>query len=137
MSVNKVILIGNLGKDPEIRTLDNGNKVANFSIATTESYNDKASGKRVDQTEWHNIVIWGKLADIVEKYMKKGSSGYFEGKLQTKSYEKDGVTRYRTDVVCSQMTMLGGKKPEEQASAPAPQQQSAPDTSNEDDELPF
>jgi single-strand DNA-binding protein len=131
MSVNKVILIGNLGKDPEIRTLDNGNKVANFSIATTESYNDKASGKRVDQTEWHNIVIWGKLADIVEKYMKKGSSGYFEGKLQTKSYEKDGVTRYRTDVVCSQMTMLGGKKQEGQQAAPAVQQAGV------DEDLPF
>jgi single-strand DNA-binding protein len=135
MSVNKVILIGNLGKDPEIRTLDNGNKVANFSIATTESYNDKASGKRVDQTEWHNIVIWGKLADIVEKYMKKGSSGYFEGKLQTKSYEKDGVTRYRTDVVCSQMTMLGGKKQEGQQAAPAVQQ--AEPVSGEMDDLPF
>ncbi len=107
--VNKVILIGNLGKDPEVRHLDNGASVANFSIATTESYKDK-NGQKVDQTEWHNIVLWRGLADISEKYLKKGDSVYIEGKLRTRSWEKDGVTRYTTEVVGDQMTMLGGKR---------------------------
>ncbi|MFT6036225.1 MAG: single-strand DNA-binding protein, partial [Marivirga sp.] len=108
--VNKVILIGNLGKDPEVRHLDNGASVANFSIASTESYKDKTSGQRVDQTEWHSIVLWRGLADVAEKYLKKGDSVYIEGKLRTRSWEKDGITRYTTEIVGDQMTMLGGKK---------------------------
>lgn len=108
--VNKVILIGNLGKDPEVRHLDNGASVANFSIATTESYKDRNTGQRVDQTEWHNIVLWRGLADVAEKYLKKGDSVFIEGKLRTRSWEKDGVTRYTTEVVGDQMTMLGGKR---------------------------
>lgn len=106
--VNKVILIGNLGKDPEVRHLENGATVANFSIATTESYKDK-SGARVENTEWHLIVAWRGLADIAEKYLKKGSSVYLEGKLQTRSWEKDGITRYTTEVVIDKLTMLGDK----------------------------
>ena len=83
--VNKVILVGNLGRDPEIRTLESGVKVARFSIATTESYNDRNTGQRVDQTEWHNVVLWRGLAEIAEKYLRKGNQVYIEGKLQTRS----------------------------------------------------
>ena len=107
--VNKVILVGHLGKDPEVRTLDNGAKVARFSLATTESYKDKNTGARVDNTEWHNIVVWRALADICERFLKKGSLVYIEGKLQTRSYEKDNITRYSTEIVAREMTMLGKK----------------------------
>lgn len=106
--VNKVILVGRLGKDPEVRHLDNGASVANFPIATSEVYKDR-NGQRVEQTEWHNIVLWRGLADVAEKYLKKGDMVYIEGKLRTRSYEKDGVTRYNTEVVGDNMTMLGGK----------------------------
>ncbi len=108
--VNKVILVGNLGKDPEVRSLDNGAKVASFSIATTESYTDKNTNQRVDQTEWHNIVVWRGLADVSEKYLKKGSQVYIEGKIKSRSYEnKEGETRYITEIVANTMTMLGKK----------------------------
>ncbi len=107
--VNKVILVGHLGKDPEVRTLDNGAKVARFSVATTESYKDKNTGDRVDQTEWHNVTLWRGLADVADNYLKKGSLVYIEGKLQTRSYEQDGVTKYATDVVGRELTMLGRK----------------------------
>ena len=147
--VNKVILIGNLGKDPEVRHLDNGASVANFSIATTETYKDRNSGERVDQTEWLNIVLWRGLAEVAEKYLKKGDSVYIEGKLRTRSWEKDGVTRYTTEVVGDQLTMLGGKKSGDDSgqssnyagnqsnnqTAAAPSQ--TPDTNSEMDDLPF
>ena len=108
--VNKVILVGNLGKDPEIRHLDNGVAVANFSLATTESYTNK-QGERVNQTEWHNVVLWRGLADIAEKYLKKGNSVYIEGKIVTRKWEdKDSNTRYSTDIVADKMTMLGSKQ---------------------------
>ncbi len=108
--VNKVILVGNLGKDPEIRHLENGTAVANFTIATSESYKDK-SGARVDQTEWHNIVVWRKLAEIAESYLKKGSQVYLEGKLRTRSWEdQQGNKRYTTEVVADTFTMLGKKE---------------------------
>lgn len=107
--VNKVILIGNLGRDPEVRHLENGVAVASFSIATTESYKDRNTGERKDQTEWHNIVLWRGLAEVAEKYLHKGDSVYIEGKLRTRSWEKDGVTRYTTEVVGDNMTMLGNK----------------------------
>ena len=107
--VNKVILVGNLGKDPEVRHLDTGVSVANFSLATTESYNNK-QGERVNQTEWHNIVVWRGLADVAEKYLNKGSSVYIEGKIQTRKWEdKEGNTRYSTDIIADKMTMLGSK----------------------------
>ena len=108
--VNKVILIGNLGKDPEVRHLDNGVAVANFSLATTESYTNK-QGDRVNQTEWHNIVLWRGLADIAEKYLKKGNSVYIEGKISTRKWEdKEGNSRYSTDIIADKMTMLGSKQ---------------------------
>ena len=107
--VNKVILIGNLGKDPEVRYLDNGVAVANFSLATTENYKNK-EGEKVSQTEWHNIVLWRGLAEVAEKWLKKGSSVYVEGKIRTRKWEdKDGNTRYSTEILGDNMTMLGGK----------------------------
>ncbi len=108
--VNKVILVGNLGKDPEVRHLESGAVVASFSIATSESYKDKTTGERKDQTEWHNIVLWRGLAEIAEKYLHKGDQVYIEGKLRTRSWEKDGVTRYTTEVVGDNMTMLGSRQ---------------------------
>lgn|SRR5690554_6918170 len=107
--VNKVILIGNLGKDPEVRHLDNGRAVANFSLATSEVYNNK-NGERVTNTEWHNIVMWTPLAELAEKYLKKGNQVYLEGKLQTRSYDdKDGNRKYITEVVVSTMNFLGSR----------------------------
>ena len=106
--VNKVILVGRLGKDPEVRHLENGATVANFSIATSETYKDRQTGERREQTEWHNVVLWRGLAEVAEKYVKKGDMIYVEGKLRTRSWEKDGVTRYTTEVVGDNMTMLGG-----------------------------
>jgi single-strand DNA-binding protein len=106
--VNKVILVGRLGKDPEVRHLENGAVVANFSIATTETYKDKNTGQKTENTEWVNIVLWKGLAEVSKKYLKKGDLVYIEGKLKTRSWEKDGVTRYATEVVGDNMTMLGG-----------------------------
>ena len=107
-SVNKVILIGNLGKDPEVRHLESGVGVANFSIATSETYKDRNSGERVSQTEWHNVVLWRGLADIAEKYLKKGDKIYIEGKLRTRSWQdQQGNNRYTTEVIADNMTMLG------------------------------
>jgi single-strand DNA-binding protein len=106
-SVNKVILIGNLGKDPEIRRLENGAVVANFSIATSETYVDKITNERRDITDWHNVVVWRGLAEVVEKYLRKGMKVYIEGKLKSRSYQdKDGITKYITEVVADEMTML-------------------------------
>src|SRR5882672_7424846 len=107
--VNKVILVGRLGKDPEVRTLENGTPVANFTMATSESYKDKTTGERKEVTEWHNIVLWRGLADVAAKYLHKGDMIYVEGKLRTRSWEKEGVTRYTTEIVGDNMTMLGSK----------------------------
>ena len=105
--VNKVILVGRLGKDPEVRNLDNGAVVANFTIATSESYKDKTTGEKKEITEWHNIVLWRGLAEIAQKYLHKGDMVYVEGKLRTRSWEKEGITRYTTEIVADNMTMLG------------------------------
>jgi single-strand DNA-binding protein len=107
-SLCKVILIGNLGKDPEVRYMPNGEAVCNFSIATTENWKDKA-GVKQEKTEWHNIVAYRKLAEIMGEYLKKGSSVYIEGRLQTRKWEKDGVTRYSTEIIADNMQMLGSK----------------------------
>jgi len=107
--INKVILIGNVGKDPEIRNLENGVKVANFPLATTEVY--KKDGNRMDQTEWHSIVLWRGLAEVAEKIVKKGAQLYIEGKLRTRSWEdKDKVKRYSTEIVAEVLTLLGHRK---------------------------
>jgi single-strand DNA-binding protein len=105
-SVNKVILVGNLGRDPEVRYMPNGEAVANFSIATTDNWKDK-SGVKQEKTEWHNIVMYRRLAEIAGEYLKKGRPVYVEGRLQTRKWEKDGVTRYTTEIVADQMQMLG------------------------------
>lgn len=108
--VNKVILVGNLGKDPEIRYLEGGTPVANFTLATSESYKDK-SGNRIDQTEWHNIVLWRGLAELAEKFLKKGSQIYLEGKIRSRSWDdKDGIKRFTTEIVGDNLTLLGAKK---------------------------
>ncbi|MEO8590219.1 MAG: single-stranded DNA-binding protein [Flavobacteriales bacterium] len=105
--VNKVILIGNLGADPEVRHLQNGASVANFRIATTETYKDKNTGEKREQTEWHNIVAWRGLAEITEKYVRKGSKVYVEGKLRTRKWQdKDGNDRYTVEIHADEMNML-------------------------------
>lgn len=105
--VNKAILIGRLGKDAEVRVTPGGQSVAKFSMATSEKYTDK-SGQKVEKTEWHNIVLWGKLADVLAKYLTKGKEVYVEGKIETRSWEKDGVKRYSTDINAQNITLLGG-----------------------------
>jgi single-strand DNA-binding protein len=121
--VNKAILIGHLGRDPEVRHTQEGTAVANFSIATNESWTDKAGAKQ-EKVEWHNIVAWGKLGEICGQYLKKGSQAYIEGRLQTREWEKDGVKRYTTEVVAGNIQFLGGKpggdRPPHPADAGAP-----------------
>ena len=108
-SVNKVILVGNLGRDPEVRFMPNGEAVCNFSIATTDSWKDKAGAKQ-ERTEWHNIVMYRKLAEIAGEYLKKGRPVYVEGRLQTRKWQtKEGQDRYTTEIIADQMQMLGGK----------------------------
>ena len=145
-SVNKVILIGNLGKDPEVRHLENGAAVANFSIATSENYKDRKTGEKVSQTEWHNIVAWRGLAEIAEKYLKKGAKVYIEGKLKTRTWQdKEGNNRYSTEVITDNLTMLGStgesitssnplKAVEDENKSPTEKDFSSPD---ENDDLPF
>ena len=147
-SVNKVILIGNLGKDPEIRFLESGVPIVNFSLATSETYTDRNSGERRNQTEWHNIVLWRGLAEVAEKYLKKGQKVYIEGKLRTRSWnDKEGNTRYTTEIVADNMTMLTPRNEEmtQQNQKPAyPPTQEAPvntpmnqEFMEDDDDLPF
>ena len=140
--VNKVILIGHLGKDPEVRHLENGTSVANFTLATSESYKDKA-GNRIDQTEWHNIVVWRGLADVAEKFLKKGSQIYLEGKIRTRSWEdQTGNKRYTTEIVADTFNMLS--KRDDNGQQQAPQSNQTPNTTvqnsapvDEADDLPF
>jgi len=141
--LNKVILIGNLGRDPEIMILDSGIKRAAFSMATTETYKDKL-GQKVDVTEWHNIVVWGKLADVAEKYLKKGSQIYLEGKIKNRSYDdKEGIKKYITEIRCDNFIMLGGGRRDDENIEPSDnpenydQNSSVPAIDNPDDDLPF
>lgn len=119
-SVNKAIIVGNLGKDPEVRFLPNGDAVCNFSVATTESWKDK-DGKKNEKTEWHNIVLFRKLAEIAGEYLKKGRPVYLEGRLQTRKWQdKEGAERYTTEIVADTMQMLGSREEaKEIASTPA------------------
>ena len=107
--INKVILIGNLGRDPEIRYTQDGQAVANFTLATSLEWRDKSTGEKREKTEWHRIVAFRKLGEICGEYLSKGKQVYIEGRLQTRSWEQDGVTKYMTEVVASDMQMLGGK----------------------------
>ncbi len=143
--VNKVILVGRLGKDPEVRNLENGATVANFTMATSETYKDKTTGERKEITEWHNVVLWRGLADIAAKYLHKGDQVYIEGKLRTRSWEKEGVTRYTTEIVGDNMTLLGSKpgggNNYERSASSAPASQAAPGdfgaAPHATDDLPF
>lgn len=143
-SVNKVILIGNLGRDPEIRYMPNGEPVANIAIATTSKYKNK-TGELVEETEWHRVTFFGKLAEIVGQYLKKGRPVYVEGRLKTRKYtDKDGVEKYATDIIANEMQMLGGKPDVDDSPRQAAPQQSQPqrkaapsDFSDMDDDIPW
>lgn len=142
--INKVILIGRLGKDPEVRAFEGGTKKASFTLATSEIYKDK-EGKKVEQTEWHNIVCWRNLAEIAEKYLTKGKQIYLEGRLRTRSWEDNGVKKYVTEIEATTFTMLGSKQDDgEKQSAVkvvnAPQAEPSPVLTEPDyisDDLPF
>ena len=149
--VNKVILIGNLGSDPEVRYTPDGVPVANFNLATSESWNDRNTGERQERTEWHRLVLWRKLAEIASQYLKKGSRIYVEGKLQTRSWDdQSGQKRYTTEVVVNDMQMLdsrgeGGSRDAGysdrpaggQNVGPAAQPDAPPPPGGDDDDLPF
>ncbi len=108
--INKAIIVGNLGRDPEVRYTANGNAIANITVATTESWKDKQSGERQEKTEWHRVVFFGRLAEIAGEYLKKGAQVYIEGRLQTRKWEdKSGQERYTTEIVASEMQMLGSR----------------------------
>ncbi len=146
--VNKVILIGNVGGDPETRYMPNGNAVTNITLATTDSWKDKQTGQLQERTEWNRVVLFGKVAEIAGEYLRKGSQCYIEGRLQTREWEKDGVKRYTTEVVVDMggtMQLLGGKpeggeRPQRQATPQQqqrPQQQPEADYDKFDDDIPF
>tara|TARA_B110000858_G_scaffold115070_1_gene131501 strand:- start:12573 stop:13058 length:486 start_codon:yes stop_codon:yes gene_type:complete len=156
--VNKVILVGNAGNDPEFRVMPNGNGVANVSLATSETWKDKNTGDQQEKTEWHRVIFFNRLAEIVEQYIKKGSKLYIEGRLQTRSWEQDGVKRYTTEIVASEMQMLdsrgggnagdnsfgqgqgqgGGSAPAARSSSTSAAPQAAPaNFDNFDDDIPF
>ena len=135
-SVNKVILIGNLGRDPEVRFTQGGTPVANFTMATTERWNDP-SGEKKERTEWHRIVVWGKQAEVAAEYLKKGRSVYVEGSLQTREWtDRDGNKRYTTEVRAQRLQFLG--RPDDRgASAPAVEEAGEPAAGYAEDDIPF
>jgi single-strand DNA-binding protein len=162
--VNKVILVGTCGQDPETRYLPSGNAVTNLSLATSEQWTDKQTGQKVEKTEWHRVSLFGKVAEIAGEYLRKGSQVYIEGKLQTREWEKDGIKRYTTEIVVDMqgtMQLLGGRpdnaggdsasrqqrpapqrepqREQQQAPRPAPQPQAKPaqDFDSFDDDIPF
>jgi single-strand DNA-binding protein len=161
-SVNKVIIVGNLGRDPETRYMPNGDAMTSITVATTDTWKDKATGEKKEQTEWHRITFFGKLAEIAGQYLKKGSQVYVEGSLRTRKYtDKDGVEKYATDIKADSMQMLGSRqgmgggmgggasmddgygapapaqRPAAPAQRPAPVSRPAPNFSDMDDDIPF
>ncbi len=137
-SINKVILIGHLGKEPEIRGMQNGKAAANVSLATSETWKDKTTGEKQERTEWHNVVFFSPLAEIAGQYLHKGSSVFVEGRLQTRKWQdKNGVDRYTTEIIANELKMLGGKNTAQQA----PIHEAAPVQSkgdqDEDEDMPF
>jgi len=135
-SVNKVIILGNLGKDPDIHVTKSGTSIANMSVATSFSWKDKDSGEREEKTEWHKVAMFGKLAEIAGEYLTKGSKVYLEGRLQSRSWEDDeGNTRYTTEIVAHEMKMLGDKK-EGGEKRPKPKARK-PEVVDSDDGIPF
>ena len=139
-SLNKVMLIGRLGKDPEVRYTSSGTPVATFSVATSEQWKD-GNGQKQEKTEWMNIVVWSKLAEVVKKYLTKGAQVYLEGKLTTRKWQdREGGQRYTTEVVANKMVLLGGKRAESEHEQPEPQSYSGTghaETSVTDDGIPF
>jgi single-strand DNA-binding protein len=132
--VNKAILVGTLGKDPEQRYTPNGNAVCNISVATSEQWKDKQTGEKQERTEWHRVSMFGKLAEIAGQYLRKGSQVYLEGKIQTRKWQdKEGKDRYSTEIVADQMQMLGGKRDSSAPAAGETLSQAAPF----DDDIPF
>ena len=139
-SVNKVILIGNLGKDPELRYTPGGAAVCTFSLATTERWRDKQTNEMKEQTNWHNIVFWGKQAETAKQYLTKGSPVYVEGRIQTRSYDdKEGQKKWITEIVGQRLQFLGrrGERAEGEAAAPVAADAEMPPLAEEDDDLPF
>ena len=144
--VNKVILIGNLGKDPEVRYMPSGSAVANVTIATSENWKDKASGERQERTEWHNVVFYNRLAEIAGEYLKKGSKVYVEGSLRTRKWQdkNTGADRYTTEIIANEMQMLDGRGEggsgsgggQSRSSAP-PREEAMAGASDFDDDIPF
>ncbi|WP_447733463.1 single-stranded DNA-binding protein [Pseudomonas shirazensis] len=150
--VNKVILVGAVGQDPDVRYMPNGQAVTNISLATSEQWTDKQTGQKVERTEWHRVVMFGKVAEIAGEWVRKGSQLYIEGKLQTREWEKDGIKRYTTEVhvdMRGTMQLLGGKpqgqqpgqapdrQPQQRRPAPQQQSQQAAPPDNFDDDIPF
>ena len=147
--LNKVMLIGRLGRDPELRYTPSGLAIANFSIATSEQWKDKDSGEKKERTEWHRIVVFGKLGELCGEYLAKGRQTYVEGRLQTRSWEKDGVTRYTTEIVASDIQFLGAKDSSNaggsyinksaagESAAGEPDMPGPPDSETKADDIPF
>jgi single-strand DNA-binding protein len=152
--VNKVIIVGTCGQDPETRFLPNGDAVTNLSLATSEQWTDKKTGEKVEKTEWHRVSLFGKVAEIAGEYLRKGSQCYIEGKLRTREWEKDGIKRYTTEIVVDMqgtLQLLGGKPEGQQTRQPGPQDsagrqpprqpqsqpQSQPPADDFDDDIPF
>ena len=145
--VNKVILVGNLGKDPEVRYMPNGNAVANITLATSESWKDKQTGEQQEKTEWHRVVMFRRLGEIAGEYLKKGSQVYIEGRLQTRKWQDNtGNDRYTTEIVADEMQMLGSRgggsagfsaESAPSQSAPAPATASSAPAGDFDDDIPF
>ena len=139
-SVNKAILIGNLGGDPELRYTPSGMAVCNFSIATTEKWRDKQTNEMKESTNWHRIVLWGKQAETAKQYLTKGSPVYIEGRIQTRSWDDNGVKKYITEIVGQRLQFLGRRSGEAAAEGdapPPPEADAAPPLTEEDDDLPF
>jgi len=139
-SVNKAILIGNLGGDPELRYTPSGMAVCNFSIATTEKWRDKQTNEMKESTNWHRIVLWGKQAETAKQYLTKGSPVYIEGRIQTRSWDDNGVKKYITEIIGQRLQFLGrrtGEAAAEGDAPPPPEADAAPPLTEEDDDLPF
>jgi single-strand DNA-binding protein len=140
--VNKVILVGNLGRDPEVRFSKDGRPVANFTLATTERWNDRASGERRERTEWHRIVVWDRQAEIAGEHLRKGMQIYVEGSLQTREWtDREGARRFTTEIKAQRFQMLGRQSGESHASSPAPPAEAPaaaePEAGYEEDDIPF
>ena len=144
--INKVILVGNVGQDPETRYMPNGNAVTNITLATSETWKDKNTGEQQERTEWHRVTFYQRLAEIVAEYVKKGSKLYIEGRLQTRSWEQDGIKRYATDIIANEMQMLdsrgsggggGSYQPAQQSVASEPAEPAPADMGDFDDDIPF